>query len=140
MGNRKGKPDLPPKPEKKQEKKKQNSMIGDRIRAGILLSTHLRKIAQEATETDKEGNMITKAEALARLMFKLALGYTEVDIKAGIETIHGPDRGMIGSIWDRIEGRAAPTTDNLAKKRTLPQRVSTENKKRLNDIATSSEE
>ncbi len=136
MADRKDKPDLPPKPEKRKVEPKPTSMLGDKMRAGTLLSTHLRKIAQEATETTSEGGMITKAEALARLMFKLALGYSELDVKTNIETIHAPDRGMIGLVWDRIEGRAALITDNAAKKRTLPKRVSDENKKRLNNMAT----
>ena len=55
--------------------------IGDKQRAGRLLSEHLRKIAQEETEfvIHPDGDrMVSKAEALARLMFKLALGYEEI--------------------------------------------------------------
>ena len=139
MADRKDKPDLPPKPEKRKVEPKPSSMIGDRMRAGTLLSTHLRRIAQEETEfldLPDGGRMGTKAEALARLMFKLALGYEERDADTNVVTKHGPDRGMLGLIWDRIEGRAAPITDNAAKKRTLPNRVSDENTKRLNDMVT----
>lgn len=134
---KKDKPDLPPKPEKK---KKQNTLLGDKIRAGVVLSTKLREIAQEETQfiKDPEGDrMVTKAEALARLMWKMALGYKETEIKANgvVETIHGPDRGMIQLIWDRIEGRATPVNDNLQNKRKLPDKVSDANKQRLNDMA-----
>lgn len=135
MASKKSRPDPPPKPE---PKKKQNSLIGDKIRAGVVLSTKLREIAQEATEfVEGPGGdvMVTKSEALARLMWKLALGYTEIDIKAGIEKVIGPDRGMIQLIWDRIEGRATPVNDNLHNKRKLPAKVSDANKDRLNDMA-----
>ncbi len=138
MASKKSRPDPPPKPE---PKKKQNSLIGDKIRAGVVLSTKLREIAQEGTEFDNRpdgGGMITKAEALARLMWKMALGHTtkvEVADKGIIETIHAPDRGMIQLIWDRIEGRATPVNDNLHNKRKLPAKVSDANKDRLNNMA-----
>ena len=139
MADRKDKPDLPPKPEKKKAEPKPSSMLGAKMRAGILLSTYLRNIAQEETEfleLPDGSKMGTKAEALARLMFRMALGFKEEDVKTGEVKIHPPDRGMIGLIWDRIEGRAVPVTGNLAKKRTLPKRVSDENRKLLNDMVT----
>ena len=43
---------------------------------------------------------------------------------------------MIALIWDRIEGRATPINDNLSKGRTLPKKVSDENKKRMNELVT----
>ena len=137
MAEKKNRPDPPPKPE---PKKKKNTLIGDRSRAGIMLSTKLREIAQEETEfiKDPEGDrMVTKAEALARLMWKMALGHTtkvETADKGTIETIHAPDRGMMQLIWDRMEGRASPANENLQKKRKLPARVSEANKQRLNDM------
>ena len=137
MDKNKNRPDPPPKPE---PKKKQNTLIGDKIRAGTLLSSHLRRIAQEETElvdTPDGECLATKAEALARLMFKLALGYKEENIKDGtvVEKVVGPDRGMMAQIWDRIEGRAAPANENLKKKRKLPKKVSDANKDRMNKIA-----
>jgi hypothetical protein len=121
--------EIPPPP-----KPKVPTVLGSKARAGRLLSHHLRVIAQECTELGPEESMVTKAEALARTMFKLALGCKEVD-KNGIETIAVPDRGMIALIWDRIEGRAAQTDSADDKKMTLPKKVSAENKKRLNSLA-----
>lgn len=120
---------IPPPP-----KPKVPTVLGSKARAGRLLSHHLRVIAQEATEMNNEGDMISKAESLARTMFKLALGSKEVD-KHGVEIISVPDRGMIALIWDRIEGKAAPTDAADDKKMTLPKKVSAENKKRLNLLA-----
>ena len=131
---KKDRPDPPPRPEKKQ-----NNLIGDKRRAGVMLSTKLREILQEKTELidSPDGECLgTKAEALARLMVKLALGYKEVDRKTGVEKTVGPDRGMIQLVWDRVEGRAAAANENLKKKRKLPAKVSDANKERTNRIAT----
>ena len=135
----------PPKPEPRKKSKKQKTLLGDKQRAGTILSSHLRKIAQEETEflKDPEGDrMVTKAEALAELMWKMALGYTETVVKAGkdgtvagAEIVHAPDRGMIQLIWDRVEGRAVPVNEGLGKRRALPKKVSDANKERLNRMA-----
>ncbi len=134
MSDKKDGPPPPPKPNKKP-----TTLLGDKQRAGRLLSSHLRKIAQEATEVNSEGGMITKSEALARLMFKMALGYTVKDVKTNVEITYAPDKGMISLLWDRIEGRAGPVNDSDAQKRSLPKKVSDENKKRANNLATGSD-
>jgi hypothetical protein len=140
------KPKPPPKPEKKipappkalkQMLPKLPSLAGDKIRAGRQLSSFLRKIAQEETEnvTGPDGEVLmTKAEALARRMFQMALGYSEFNVKTGKTVYFGADKGMIALIWDRMEGRAVATDDSDAKKRTLPKKVSEANKQRINDM------
>ncbi len=113
------------------------TLAGDKIRAGRQLSTFLRKIAQEKTEFDPGGEgeeMMTKAEALARKMFELALGCTVFDVKRQKDVTLAPDRGMIALIWDRMEGRAVATDDSETQKRTVPKKISDANKKRLNDM------
>lgn len=117
--------------------------IGDKARAGRMLSEFLRRVLQEKTELSKdsvldEDVMITKGEAMARTMVQIALGYSEENIKTGKTIVHKPSAGMIALIWDRVEGRAAPTNLNEDKKRTLPKKVSAENKKRLNELAQGS--
>ena len=142
--------DKPKPPPKRQPKKnppppkalkemlpKKPSLAGDKIRAGRQLSTFLRKIAQEKTEfmEGEDGEaMMTKAEALARKMFELALGGKVYDVKKGKDVILPPDRGMIALIWDRMEGRAVATDDSDMKKRKLPKRVSDANRDRLNEM------
>jgi len=137
-------PKPPPRPEKRIIPQAPKApTIGDKAHAGRMLSEFLRRIAQEKTEvTDgtalEDGVMITKAEAMARQMFKIALGYEEVTAnKAGVLITKKikPSAGMMALIFDRMEGRAAPTNLNEDKKRTLPKKVSDENKKRLNDLA-----
>lgn len=137
MSKDKERPKRPPKSKKRPAIK--TPTIGDKSRAGRILSQYLRKIAQEETEMIKgpdSDKMGTKAEAMARLMFKIALGYEEYDIKTEKTTIHKPSAGMIALIWDRIEGRAAAANENLDKRRTLPKKVSDENKRRMNKLAT----
>jgi len=140
-------PKPPPKPEKRiipePPKAPKAPTIGDKARAGRLLSEFLRRIAQEKTECTEgtaleDGVMITKAEAMARAMFKIALGYEEPIIsKDGVSIVKKvkPSAGMMALIFDRMEGRAAPTNSNEDKKRTLPKKVSAENKKRMNELA-----
>lgn len=133
------KKDGPNPPERTPRPQIKTPTIGDKSRAGRLLSEYLRRIAQEETEFLKlpDGDRIgTKAESLARLMWKMALGFTTIDKKTEKEIIHFPDRGMIALIWDRMEGRATPVNDNLGKRRALPKKVSDENKKRMNELAT----
>ncbi len=133
-------PKLPPKPKKKLIPAAPKApTIGDKIRAGQLLSNHLRRIAQEETEfiAGPDGDkMATKAEALARLMFKLALGWEEDDVKTGKKKVHNPSAGMIALIWDRIEGRSVPLASGDKQGRTLPKKVSEESKNRLNRMVT----
>ncbi|KKL21842.1 hypothetical protein LCGC14_2441390 [marine sediment metagenome] len=135
----KDKPKPPPKPDKIIPPPPKAPTIGDKARAGRLLSQHLRKIAQEETEfvEGPDGDvMVSKAEALARLMFKLALGWEEDDVKTGKKKVHNPSAGMIALIWDRIEGRSVPLVGDGKEGRTLPTKVSEESKNRLNRMVT----
>ncbi len=144
MSKDKDGPKPPPKPDKIIPPPPKAPTIGDKARAGRLLSEHLRKIAQEETEfikgTSNADRMITKAEALARLMFKLALGWEEeiTNVKTGatITKAHNPSAGMIALIWDRMEGRSVPLVGDGKEGRTLPTKVSEESKNRLNRMVT----
>lgn len=111
-----------------------------RTKAGQLLSKWLRQIAEEETEfikdNDGEDRMATKAEAIARLIWKKALGYSEKKINSkGVEVIenHPPDRTMMSMIFDRIEGRAPVSTDMGKKKRSVADKVSEQGAKRIKD-------
>lgn len=133
-------PKLPPKPPKKGiiPQPPKAPTIGDKAHAGRLLSEFMRRIAQEKTELvsiDGGDTLISKGEAMVRNMFKIANGYTEHDVKKNKDIVYKPNAGMIALIFDRMEGRAAPTNLNDEKKRTLPKKVSDENKKRLNKLA-----
>lgn len=117
----------------------------DKIKAGKLLSQFIREIANEAVipiadaGTDSGVRMATRAEALARKAFDMALGYEETVVNAkGVEVIkkHGPDKAMMTMVWDRMEGRV-PTTDAKDQKRkaSVAERVGEQSRDRLNALA-----
>jgi len=114
-----------------------NKLRSAKIKAGKLLSQHLREIAEEETEmikgADGVDTMTTKAEALARKIWQMALGYKEYqgigDKRAEIN--HLPDRGMMGMILDRMEGRAPMIAAEGAGKMTAADKVSEQGAKRI---------
>lgn len=99
----------------------------------------MRKIAEEETEHIKDGKdgdfIATKAEALARKMFNIALGADEVVINdEGDETTihHAPDTKMMSLIFDRLEGRAKTADDDTSTKLTVSERVTEQGANRIN--------
>lgn len=115
---------------------------GDKRRAGKLLSTFVRQIAQEkiAVEVEEgESRMITKAEALARQIWQRALGrFKTVDPKTGKIASVPPDKDMIHLIFDRSEGRVGSFEDESKKAESIPDKISRINKRHLNKLALES--
>jgi len=123
-----------------------------KIEANKLLTHFIREIANEVHDNPlitgpaiDDSRMITKAEALARYIFKAALGYKEtvevIDKKTGRvighkEIIHPPDKVYVTMLYDRMEGRV-PTVEvkETSKKATAADRVSKLAKDRINSIA-----
>lgn len=114
--------------------------------ANRLLTKFLDNVSREETELvqDPDGDvrMATKCEAMARLMFKMALGYKETvekDVvvqgkKTGIvevDVVHPPDKQMITLVYDRLEGRVAPAEDASKRKTSIADKVSNEGVKRI---------
>ena len=115
---------------------------GNKVKAGQLLTKCLREISHELTEVVKDPDtgddrLATKAEALVRNMWKMALGFTESKIVNGTmkDTIHAPDKSMMARIFDRLEGQIPIAVDVGRKKITASERVSAENTKRLNALS-----
>lgn len=76
------------------------------------LTKHLNAIGQEAHTIDDAGNPISKEEALARLLWDFALGFTEEtrDDEGTLKKVkHKPAPWAMQYIYDRKEGRTAPT-------------------------------
>lgn len=126
---------------------------GKKVAAGKLLSKYIKEIANEIHDDPvikakgEDAAMVTKAEAIARYIFKLALGYEEeVDVldkagkKIGIKPVrYRPDKWAINVIWDRIEGRVGATDLKAGSdKASLADKVSEQGKKRLGQIAKGS--
>lgn len=110
---------------------------GMRTRAGQLLSAYLREISNEETEmvrVDGVDRIATKAEALARNIWRDALGYSEMKKdKDGnlIELVHVPIRAAQCIVFDRIEGRAPASMSEGADKLTAAERVTEQSQKRI---------
>lgn len=107
-----------------------------KAKASRLLSQFIRSIAAEATVPVEDAaaengiRMETRAEALARQIWKMAEGYTE--IVSGKEKIHAPSKDMIAIILERMEGRV-PTIDvkDQKPKASVADRVTEQSKERI---------
>lgn len=124
----------------KNKELKQKLEAGDKQRAGRLLSTFLRAIAQEKTEIlSVEGGVpkqVTKARALAAQIWRRALGtYTYVDPVTEVVKQPPPDKQMIELIFDRCEGRVGTHEEEKKKDASVPNKVSQANKDKLNKMA-----
>lgn len=81
------------------------------IRSGKALTGELRRLAAEAHTITDAGDVITREEALAALVWQQALGWTEkVRSPDGnlVEILHPPVAWAQQFLWERIEGKAAP--------------------------------
>jgi len=115
-------------------KSKPMNAHGIKTKAGMLLSKYIKEIADEQTEmlkredtNEDEDRMATKAEALARVIWKHALGYKETisKVNAAGATITAtkdvkPNTVYIGMILDRTEGRAPLMADGKDGKLSIP--------------------
>ena len=115
-----------------------------KARAGLLLSGFLRDIAEEKTELGgaiDDPKMISKAEALARLIWKRGLGWIEEiknDNNQMVEVTHQPDRVYVSMLLDRLEGRVAAVEPGKKEQRTVSDRVGEQSKKRINSMSKDS--
>lgn len=116
---------------------KKKSERGVKTAAGLILSKFLRQIAAEMTELEKNSDgedvIVSKAEALARRMWKIALGFTETEVRTGgkrVEVIHSPDRGLMALLLDRLEGRA-PLMFSDTSKKNISDKVDDQAKSRI---------
>jgi hypothetical protein len=112
------------------------------IKAGKLISKFLRSIADEKTELGEEADIVTKAEALARNIWKMALGYVEeIEQWDGLKMVgvkkvnHRPDKSMMELLLERMEGRVPNAQDGDEVKDKIPERVSEQTKDRVNKLA-----
>lgn len=125
---------------KKNKENKQLLELGQKQRAGRLLSEYIRAIGDERTElvdviinADKvEHRLISKAERMAREIWDNALEGADEKLKLEYRKL----------VIDRIEGKVGTGligTDIEHPGRDVPDRVSEENRKRLNRMAQSGE-
>jgi len=106
---------------------------GKKTKAGLLLSRYLRSIAEEETEL-VEDQMVTKAEALSRILWKAALGGEEIRVDdQGNRTrvIMLPDLAVAKLLFERIEGKAAIVGEQEKNVNTVASKVSEQGKNRI---------
>lgn len=107
------------------------------------LTEHVRQLAAEAHDWSMEDGVITKGEALARLLWRKALGYTETttDEEGNEKEVwHKPEAWAIQLLYDRMEGKtpaAAPEEDD--RKTKVADQVRQLAVARLNDLAVTAQ-
>jgi hypothetical protein len=112
--------------------------MSSKARAGRLLSKFIRQIAEETKFVKGEGSdddrMVSRAESLAREMWRIAEGWTEfviTDDGGTKEVEHRPDPKMMTILMDRIEGRCGTVQEDEVLRPTTSSRVSDQGKKRI---------
>lgn len=101
------------------------------------VTRYLRELATEAETISDDGTMLTKAEVLARLLWRKALGWTEQrrtkdDV---VEIIHQPESWAINLVYDRLEGRVPQQLTDESEIPTVAERVGDLAKARMNKLA-----
>jgi hypothetical protein len=106
---------------------------------GAVLSKYLRALALDIETTNAEGDLVTKAQALAALVWKHALGFIERDPKTDVEVVHPPDWRAIDTIFNRVEGKVANAIVEDTG-RSLTEKMTDLGRARINALAKASVE
>jgi hypothetical protein len=119
--------------------KKKNS----RAKANRLVSKYLTEMAtiQDATieESNGEVRLCARAEKLAHVIWKNTLGFTELDVKSGLDIIHAPSLSWLRVLLERMEGKVQDVSATKTTK-SLADRVKATTKSKLNKMAEDSVE
>jgi len=102
------------------------------------LTQHLRDLAVQVHDCTEDG-VITKGEALARLLFDKSLGYVQKqmdDEGKETEVYYKPEAWAIQLVYERLEGRAPQAVDEKEGRLTAAEKVSDLAKSRLNALVT----
>lgn len=117
----------------KEKENKQLQQIGQKIRSERLVSTYIRAIGDERTETfvpdssqtdDPQPRLVSKAERLAREIWNEALESTDKKLKLEYRKL----------VLDRIEGRVSVGAEELRERGPIPDKISERGKNRLNQM------
>ncbi len=107
---------------------------------GRLLTKSLRELAVDIIEIDPsvDGKATTRAEKLAQVLWDHALGYTEhrrAEEGANmVEIVHKPAPWAITLLYDRLEGKVAPTNDPGVERPSLGDKLKATGARRINKI------
>jgi hypothetical protein len=102
------------------------------------LTMHLRQLAKEAHSVADDESIITKAEAMADLLWKYALGWEEPDPDDPDKRIkHKPQQWAMTMIYDRLEGKAANAMEDTNSVMTAADKVGEMAKNQVNALTMS---
>lgn len=120
------------------KKKKRKAFVKPKGYSNKELSNHLRSLAAEIHDYSEEGEGVTRGEALAKLLWDKALGYTVKqidDVGIETETHHEPASWALQMLFDRLEGKAPQAMEDTTDKITAAETVGTMAANRMNDFA-----
>lgn len=109
-------------------------------KGGPKLTELIRNLSDEMSDhIDDDGNPLTRAEALALLLWKMSLGYEEVvkDPDGAVRDVkHPPAAWAINLVYDRMEGKVPVSIEDVGAGRlTVAEKVSEVAKSRINTLA-----
>jgi hypothetical protein len=110
-----------------------------KVPTGAVLSKYLRALALDIETTDDAGDPVTKAAALAALVWKHALGFEQPNPDKKGTTKVPPATWAIELLYNRIEGKI-PLAVVEDQGRSLTDKVSDLGKARINAAAKASVE
>lgn len=115
--------------------------VSEQAKVGRLLSQFIKQIAQEKIYHEDEGQelLMTKAEALCRIIWRDAIGWTEIT-EDGKHIAHKPDKNMIQLIYERMEGKAGTADEYKRKDTSISDKVSAVAKSRINKMVNNGQE
>jgi len=102
------------------------------------LTNHVRQLAAEAHDWSEADGVITKGEALARLLWQKALGSTEQtedDEGNPKQVFHKPESWAIQLLYDRMEGKTPQAVPEDEDRIKAADRVRELAAGRLNNLA-----
>ena len=104
------------------------------------LTRFLRELANDPHTYDfSDERSLTKAEALAVLLWNKALGFSEPDPdNKGAIVNHKPEAWAIQLLWERLEGKAPAAVEEQSQTMTAAAKVGELAKSRINSEAAAS--
>jgi len=109
--------------------------IGAR-KANKILSDSLRNLANSAEDSTPDGEILTKADKLAQIVWDHAIGHTYVNAKGERKRVL-PCTWAIQLIFDRLEGRVIASMDDIADRPKPVDRISKLTVDRCNKLVES---
>ncbi len=108
-----------------------------RAKANRLVSkylTDMAKLEDACIDSGGEARLCARAEKLAEIIWKHALGFEEFDIKTEKEVVHPPSISYMRMLLERMEGKVQDVSATESKK-SIADRISETTKKGLNKMA-----